>query len=185
MKKESGYLVGVVEIGVGDDHSCALRNDGKVLCWGRGSNGRTGNGSVENALQATLVLDVSQVPGGSFLNGIVRINLGDEHSCALKKNGSTVCWGRKSNGRLGVPTTSSSFQAYYVLDENNFGSFSDILEVSAGGAHTCALKGNGKVFCWGSGDDGRLGNNESASYSYPQQVLRNSGAITIPLDLDQ
>ena len=135
--------------------------------------------------RASLVLDVGQVPGGFSLSGIVGINLGRQHSCALKKNGSTVCWGNKANGRLGVPGTSSSFQAHYVLDENNFGSFSDILEVSAGGSHTCALKGNGKVFCWGYGGGDRLGNNESVSYSYPQQVLRNSGAITIPLDLDQ
>src|SRR5690606_27068934 len=33
----------------------------------------------------------------------------------------------------------------------------EVVEISAGSAHTCARRGDGLVKCWGSGDSGRLG----------------------------
>jgi alpha-tubulin suppressor-like RCC1 family protein len=38
-------------------------------------------------------------------------------------------------------------------------------QITAGAAHTCALRSNGTVRCWGLGTDGRLGRGSTTSSS--------------------
>ncbi|MEM9188065.1 MAG: hypothetical protein AAGF12_02725 [Myxococcota bacterium] len=38
-----------IDVSAGDDHACAVTEDGRVLCWGNGGQGRLGNGTVETA----------------------------------------------------------------------------------------------------------------------------------------
>lgn len=38
----------IVELASGDTHSCALGNDGKVRCWGEGTDGQLGYGNTDN-----------------------------------------------------------------------------------------------------------------------------------------
>jgi alpha-tubulin suppressor-like RCC1 family protein len=37
----------------GEDHSCAIKDDGTVRCWGKGANGRLGYGNTNNKLSNT------------------------------------------------------------------------------------------------------------------------------------
>ena len=48
-------LTGVVELALGDDHSCALKLTGEMLCWGDNRNGELGDGTVEPRLVPTRV----------------------------------------------------------------------------------------------------------------------------------
>jgi hypothetical protein len=45
----------IVAVAAGREHTCALRADGQVFCWGGGSNGTTGDGSQFGPLFATPV----------------------------------------------------------------------------------------------------------------------------------
>ena len=65
------------------------------------------------------------------------ISLGYQHSCALRPNGTVVCWGFGANGQLDVP---SGLLA---------------IEVSAGGNHSCAIRTDATVLCWGNGGQGQ------------------------------
>ena len=65
-------------------------------------------------------------PAGSF----TAVSTGDRHSCALRSDGSVVCWGWNEYGQATPPA--GSFTA-----------------VSTGGAHSCALRSDGSVVCWG------------------------------------
>ena len=44
-------LTGVVEISVGFDNACALRNDGRVLCWGDNASGAIGQGTTTGVVR--------------------------------------------------------------------------------------------------------------------------------------
>ena len=45
--------------------------------------------------------------------------------------------------------------------------------ISAGSLHTCALSGSGRVYCWGRGDYGQLGNGSTAA-----QGIKLGGVIS-------
>ena len=49
----------------------------------------------------------------------------------------------------------------------------------AGWSHTCALTTEGKVQCWGSGEDGQLGNGETSDQTTPVLVLGIKGGGSI------
>ena len=83
------------------------------------------------------------------------------------------------------PTTGT--RRFPVLDDVGA---SDWLSVSVGGDHTCALKGDGSAYCWGSNRNGQLGvirtdttcgtgNNRYPCTGTPQPVLAGVKLISI------
>ena len=56
----------------------------------------------------------------------------------------------------------------------------DVVQISAGGFHTCALKANGQARCWGRGASGQLGNGAGAGANNPVAVVAGDG-VTSPL----
>jgi len=77
--------------------------------------------------------DHGQASGAHYYT---RIAAGQDHACGIS-NGSAYCWGEDNNGQASAPTGH------------------DFVEISAGGSHTCALKANGRVVCWGANADGQ------------------------------
>ncbi len=91
-----------------------------------------------------------------------QVTAGIQHTCALLPDddrsaaagtqapGRVVCWGANGHGQLGVGSTKdSSLPVAVDLD--------GVVQVSAGGEHTCALVTDGSVWCWGRNDQGQLG----------------------------
>jgi alpha-tubulin suppressor-like RCC1 family protein len=56
----------------GNSHSCAIRSDGTLACWGDDAYGET-----------------SLIPPGAF----AQVSAGETHSCALNIAGGIQCWG--------------------------------------------------------------------------------------------
>ena len=54
-----------------------------------------------------------------------------------------------------------------------------VVQVEAGGSHTCALKADGSLWCWGYGYDGELGNDASGNSDkkdHPVRVVDGDGS---------
>ncbi|HEY2899879.1 MAG TPA: HYR domain-containing protein [Polyangia bacterium] len=125
-----------VSVAAGQDHTCAIRRTGEVACWGHNSWGELGDGTTNDSAVPVLV---------SGLSDAVGIGAGGEQTCAVRANGQVVCWGRGDGAELGNGTVpfSPTPTPVTVLD------LSDAIAVAVGEMHTCALRANGQVVCWG------------------------------------
>ena len=149
-------------VSAGADHTCALRDDDSIVCWGLGANGRLGTGN-ENSVgdgigdmgDALVAVDVGT--GRSVL----AVSAGAAHTCAIRDDERVVCWGVGSNGRLGNGSETDVGLIMSELGDSlapiDLGEENRAKSVSAGGAHTCALLVNEMTKCWGAGSAGRLG----------------------------
>jgi len=143
-------------------HTCALFNDGGVKCWGDNFHGELGNGSTGDQ---ALPVDVQ-----GLTSGVADISArGGWHTCALMNSGSVKCWGWNGFGQLGDGTTADQ-----SLPADVKGIFSDVLKLSTGGYHTCALLSD-KVKCWGQNNWGQLSDGTYLQRNTPVDV-KNLGS---------
>jgi len=89
---------------------------------------------------------------------------GEEHSLALRSDGTVWAWGWNSNGQLGDGTTIDSHAPVQVQGLNN------IKAISANGNHSIALRNDGTLWAWGSNWSGQLGDNTTIDRLTPVQV---------------
>jgi len=154
----------VEEIAAGTNFYCARSIQGLVKCWGQNDQGQLGIGNT------TQYGDNANETGGHLPfvdlgtnNTAKQIVAGSIHVCALLNTGSVVCWG--DNVVNQVSSISTSYNIGDLSSEMgdslvpiNFGvTNSNIIKLSAGGFHTCALFEDGDVKCWGANGAGQLG----------------------------
>lgn len=133
----------VPSFSLGGDHTCAVTTSGTLKCWGGNMSGELGVGDFDNRLTPTVSL------GGATVK---RVALGYMHSCAILSNDSLSCWGWNGHGQVGIGGVSFGETPAVV----NLGGLT-AKAVSAGYAHTCAIRSNGSVMCWGRNIEGELG----------------------------
>jgi len=88
---------------------------------------------------------------GSFV--AKAISVGVAHTCALV-NGGIACWGANESGQLGLGNTVQ--QRIYRKPEPAAANVVKPIAVSAGEAHTCAVRQGGLVSCWGNNTYGQV-----------------------------
>lgn len=77
------------------------------------------------------------------------------HTCVVTQDGGVKCWGNNDDGQLGNGTL---YNGVYREDAVAISGLSDVVAVSAGGNHSCAITSVGAVKCWGQNSYGQLGN---------------------------
>ena len=82
------------------------------------------------------------------------VSAGFYHTCAVKTDHTLWCWGDNSGSRLGDGSTAASPVPVRVQVS---GQATDWAAVSASDAHTCAVKTDHTLWCWGDNRDGELG----------------------------
>lgn len=161
---------GVLQVECGDYHTLCLLEDGKVCSWGGTLHKKLGNkGSTPS-----LVTGIGKAK-------IVKIGCGDFHSAALNDQGELYTWGgggsHFNKGQCGHGTFNDAEAPDRVsgLDDKH------IVDVACGGYHTLCIAQEDeshlcRVFSWGSGYYGQLGNGENTDVHSPVEVLfRNKG----------
>jgi len=120
-----------------------------------------------NAQNTGTVIQVSASTGGAN---------GDGHTCAVTTGNTVYCWGDNYYGQLGNGTSENkSWVPVKVADNVDAGFVNgQVSQVSAGGAHTCAVTDagtGGTVYCWGRNNYEQLGNPTTGGKSaMPVQV---------------
>ncbi len=145
-------LTDAVAISAGAEHTCALKANGSAACWGRNSSGELGDGTTVTRVITTAVTGLTDAVAISAGGSVRFFEVGTEYrgrSCALKANGSAICWGDTgydSNGNGVVQATLTTVPG-----------LTDTAAISMGGDHICALKANGAIACWGNNLVGQIG----------------------------
>ena len=128
-------------------HVCGINNEGRILC---------SELDTEDILRHTLNSQkghgcgqVSPPSSGKY----VEITSGAVHTCALSESGTVRCWG--AGDRLTQNRCFSPFDQEEEFDHGQSrqppGKFTTIV---AGKFHTCALRPNQTVECWGANEHG-------------------------------
>jgi alpha-tubulin suppressor-like RCC1 family protein len=153
-------LSNVVQVAAGDEHACAELSSNQVWCWGNNGNGELGNNTITNATTPV------QVTGIGMGTGTVpsSVSCGAFHTCAIAA-GVVWCWGFNGFGQLGNNTTTDS---HVPVQLSNLGA--GITQLALGDDHTCALRADGSVFCWGDNGSGQLGQGNQTNLLAPTKV---------------
>ncbi len=176
-------LTNVSSVSSGDEHTCALKVDGTVWCWGRNRDGQLGRTAFESDATPTAV------PG---LSGVVAVSSGSFHSCALKSDGTVWCWGLHASQQIGQATPTGSRVVQLptapgvdvtlprVENPAKIDGIANAVAIDAGAFANCALLADGTVRCWGANGIGLLGNS-----SVPEGEATSSGVPVVVEGLDR
>lgn len=138
-------------------HTC-VANAENVYCWGSDDDGQLGNGDKGNSLTPVKVMGID--------GGILDIDSGGVHTCVLTSTGGVQCWGGNSSGQLGDGTRIDK-----LVPKNVIGLSNNVVAMTTGESHTCALLNTGEVMCWGWNGEGALGDGTKETRSSPTPVI--------------
>ncbi|CCI45278.1 unnamed protein product [Albugo candida] len=158
-----------VQISCGRLHSCGIRQDETIECWGSGIIEKAPEGIYQQVSSGDFhscgllrdhsircwgeaLSEETTPPKGSF----VQVSCGRGYTCAVKDHGQGYCWGENSQGQCDVPSNIS------------------FLQISASsGDFTCGVTTDFAVICWG--------NNSRMQCSVPQNhqfILVSAGRFS-------
>lgn len=158
-----GLSSGVSALALGDTHTCALVQGGKVKCWGESDDGRLGTGDTSDQTQPRDVLQ---------LTGATAIGAGVAHTCALVGGGQVKCWGYNYYGELGDGTSTTRT----IPVSTQIGMTASAIAV--GGHHACATSTAGAMQCWGQNYNGQLGDGTNTNRNLPVNVDGLGSGVT-------
>jgi alpha-tubulin suppressor-like RCC1 family protein len=164
-------LAGVASLATDGSGWCAVLSSGGARCWGSNSDGALGNGSRE--ARADVPVAVKGLVGVASLVG------GYNGYCALVRGGGVECWGDNFDGALGDASTKGFSDLPVTVKVPG-----PVTSISFSGDYGyCALATNGEVRCWGSNDQGTLGDGGTEAFSgVPVRVAGLTGATSVASD---
>lgn len=152
-----------VALALGNDHTCAVLDDGTVKCWGGNEYGQLGYGDTEQRGDESGEMG-DALPAVDLGTGGVATSLagGSSYTCAILEDGSVKCWGINGSGRLGLGDTErrgdEPGEMGDALPTADLGTGRGAEQLALGTGQSCALLDDGTLKCWGRNDGyGQLG----------------------------
>jgi alpha-tubulin suppressor-like RCC1 family protein len=157
-------ITDAIAVATGVWHTCALRAGGTVSCWGDNTFAMLGS-------TPSTTFTLSPV-GVSGITGARQIEIGRRHTCVILADNTVSCWGKNTLGELGRGmVTSYEITPAPVMGLTGVSMISShSAQEAMEGGHTCAVRANGTVACWGMNDIGQLGDGTTTSRAVPVNV---------------
>ena len=133
-------------VACGLEYTAAIKTDGTLWGWGNNYIGQLGDNTLTNKSSP-----VQTVAGGTNWK---QVFCKSRHTVAIKTDGTLWAWGENNYGQLGDNTTN-----YYSSPVQTVAGGTNWKQAACGQYHTAAIKTDGTLWTWGSGDSGQLGNN--------------------------
>ncbi|MFO0604731.1 MAG: FG-GAP-like repeat-containing protein [Polyangiales bacterium] len=149
----------------------------EIRCWGDNTLGQLGDGTTTNRNSPTAVREPPLQSGEvAQVRQYLQVVAGGLHTCALLVGGAVECWGYNESGQLG--NGQSGNRRPNATPVRVMG-LTGVVEITAGGFHTCARLTDGSVRCWGSNARGQLGNDRTDNSAMPVPVTGLTNAVEI------
>ena len=97
-----------IDVDVDHQHSCAIKKNGQLYCWGDNGYGKLGDGTTSRKLSPNLVRFNDES------TRVTAVSTGYDSTCAVTDESRVMCWGRNQYGELGIGTTEDSQSLYPV-----------------------------------------------------------------------
>jgi alpha-tubulin suppressor-like RCC1 family protein len=152
--------------GATSSHTCAIRDDDQVVCWGLNNHTGQLGAPTFNDLRSPNALLVDNVSDAT------RVATGQDHSCALRKGGTMRCWGANDFGQVGFGTPAPAIAEKIAKDVPGI---TDAVALSLGDQRTCIVHATGKVSCWGNNPNGALGAGAADAGTYSVTPVEVAG----------
>ena len=121
---------GWLSVEAGELHTCGIRADHSLWCWGENSHGEAGQG---DGGCGSYCLNPTQVGTDTDWKSV---SVGYVFTCGIRLDGTLWCWGGNSGGNLGLGDRVERHVPTQV------GSFTDWGQIDAAMFHTCGLREN-------------------------------------------
>ena len=149
------------------EHCAIITSTGLIMTWGFGASGALGHGNTLSYTEPKIVDELAN-------HCMAYIECGAYHNAALTVDGEMFTWGRGDVNQLGITFSQlvKDDMGYFALYPQPVEDLqgTPIKSLACGEAHTMALDTNGRVHCFGWGEDGQLGLPES---DLTNQVMSN------------
>ena len=145
------------QIDTGKGHTCAVGYDDRLpYCWGDNHDGQLGEGSRNphmTPLAAAGKLRMREVHAGYY------------HTCGVTTGNVAFCWGWNQAGQVGQSTPG----AYYDKPTRVSGGL-QFRNMTTGWYHSCGVTTGDRVYCWGKGAEGQIGDGTMTTRFAPRAV---------------
>lgn len=152
---------------------CVIANDNKVYCWGWSGWGRLGNGSSSNS-NVPVAVDFTGVLSGKTAKSLL---ISGSHTCIIASDDQVYCWGYGGEGALGHNAFTNS-NVPVAVDTSGVLNGKTIQKLSSTESSVCAQANDNKVYCWGYGWRGNLGNGVTGANSAIPVAVDTSGVLS-------
>ena len=169
---------------LGDRHSAAITNMGRVFTWGWNFYGRLGDGTATSKSTPTDITSMFELNTGEK---VLTITMGVSNSAAKTTEGRIFVWGENSTGQLGDgsilnKTVPTDITGQFDLETNEV-----IVVISLGAVHSAAFTSKGRLFTWGGNAYGQLGDGTGGIKVNPTEITQfltyTEGEFIIGIDL--
>ncbi|XP_074849736.1 E3 ISG15--protein ligase HERC5-like isoform X2 [Carettochelys insculpta] len=157
-----GDLRGIplTQIATGGAHSLALSLSGAVYSWGKNACGQLGVGDTEDRYYPSYIRALEH-------EKTVYISCGGEHTAVLSQDGLVCTFGCGNYGQLGHNSTQNELIPRIVAEL--FGA--RVSQIACGRRHTLVhVLSLGRVYSFGCGAEGQLGNGDTSNQLIPLPV---------------
>lgn len=134
----------------------AIKTDGTLWKWGRGTSGALGDG--QTAANRSSPVQIGTLTNWKLLSAALYSNW------ALKTDGTLWAWGANSGGQLGDGTTVPKSSPVQI------GTLTNWKIISAKSVSSMAIKTDGSLWGWGFNTSGSIGDGTTANRSSPVQI---------------
>jgi alpha-tubulin suppressor-like RCC1 family protein len=154
-------------IAAGPTHTMAINSAGGLFTWGLNSSGQIGDNAT------SIRYTPFRIGNSTWAN----VSTGDAFSVAIGSTAGVYVWGLGTSGQLGDGTATSKSLPVLVLTGDTINRSSPVqigasswTAVSAGAAHTLAIRADSLLWAWGLNNVGQVGDGTATTRSQPQQI---------------